>query len=366
MLYKVIGLMSGSSLDGLDLAFVHLQESAGNWSYEIVTATCFPYSRSLRKQLQDAPQLSAREYLLLHSSYGHYLGQCVLDFREDQKLTYGVDFIASHGHTSFHLPEQKMTAQLGDGAAIAAQTGLPVMADLRSLDVALGGQGAPIVPIGEKYLFGNFELLLNLGGIANITSKNLDHYIAFDICAVNRVLNHLAQKRGMEFDENGRLAQSGELQPALLEALHQLPYYSRRPPKSLANEWADGIVIPLLNSFPFPVCDQLRTYVEHIAQQIVQSIQSIWEASPPLAKPPHILVTGGGAFNSFLMYRIKKLAPPQLEWADPDPLLISYKEALIVALLGTLRWREQNTTLHSVTGASRDSVGGALWMGLPY
>jgi anhydro-N-acetylmuramic acid kinase len=156
MIYRAIGLMSGSSLDGLDIAFVHFHENAGKWDFDIVHAECWPYAAEWINKLQSSIQLNALDYQLLHTEYGHYLGSGVNAFINKHQLHYQVQLIASHGHTTFHVP-QKMTAQLGDGAAIAAETGIPVISELRALDVALGGQGAPIVPIGDKLLFGEFD-----------------------------------------------------------------------------------------------------------------------------------------------------------------------------------------------------------------
>ena len=195
MIYRVIGLMSGSSLDGLDIAFVEFHENAGKWTFELKATACYEYDTIWTQRLQNAITFSAFEYQLLHSEYGHYIGEQVNKFISENELQYQVSLIASHGHTTFHVPDKKMTAQLGDGAAIAAETGLPVVTDLRAMDVALGGQGAPIVPIGEKILLKDYDYFLNLGGIANI-SANLDPNIAFDICPANRVLNMLANDAG--------------------------------------------------------------------------------------------------------------------------------------------------------------------------
>jgi anhydro-N-acetylmuramic acid kinase len=216
MNYKAIGIMSGSSLDGLDIVFAGFQEQGGKWSYEILEAACYPFGDELEKSTAEMQYyLNALDYQLLHTSFGHYIGEKVNQFIKEKKLEYQVALIASHGHTTFHHPEKKMTAQLGDGAAIAATTLLPVVTDLRAMDVALGGQGAPIVPIGEKYLLNEYEYFLNLGGIANI-SVNQTPYVAFDICPANRVLNMLAQEVGKEYDEDGKMAASGNCASGLI------------------------------------------------------------------------------------------------------------------------------------------------------
>jgi anhydro-N-acetylmuramic acid kinase len=359
MLYRAIGLMSGSSLDGLDIVFAELLEEKGQWSFEIVAADCYAYSDEWKQKLQTAISLNALDYQLLHAEYGHYLGKEVNRFIEQNNLNYKVGLIASHGHTTFHVPP-KMTAQLGDGAAIAAETGLPVVSDLRALDVAFGGQGAPIVPIGEKLLLKEYQMFLNLGGIANI-SFNGERYTAFDICPANRVLNMIAAKANKEYDAGGAMAAMGNVHDELLQKLNALDYYSQPAPKSLANDFGTDIVYPLVRSFGLTHNDELRTYVEHIVQQITLSIASNTKHQTTNSK---LLVTGGGAFKSFLIERLKgELSKSNIEVIVPDEKLIQYKEALVMALIGVLRWRQEYNVLSSVTGAQRDSIGGAVWIG---
>ena len=360
MVYRAIGLMSGSSLDGLDIVFTALHENRGEWNFEILAADCYPYSEEWQQRLKNATELSARDYQLLHADYGHYIGREVNRFIEAHSLHYQVGLIASHGHTTFHLPGQKMTAQLGDGAAIAATTRLPVVSDLRALDVAFGGQGAPIVPIGEKLLLNEYALLLNLGGIANISFKQSDRYVAFDICAANRVLNMLVGQLGKAYDDGGQMAAAGTLHEGLLQQLNDLEYYRLPYPKSLANSFGTDEVYPIIERAGLPVEDALRTYVEHIAIQIASSI-----AKETFEEGTHkLLVTGGGAFNTFLIQRMQDLLSPYgIEVVVPDEKLVQYKEALVMALIGVLRWRQEYNVLSSVTGAERDSIGGAVWIG---
>jgi anhydro-N-acetylmuramic acid kinase len=352
--------MSGSSLDGLDLVFAELQHNAGKWSFELVAADCRPYPAEWVEKLKGAIHLSALEYQLLHSEYGHYLGQQVNQFIEAHNLHYKVGVIASHGHTTFHRPPL-MTAQLGDGAAIAAETGLPVVSDLRALDVAFGGQGAPIVPIGEKLLFPDYSMYLNLGGIANISINQPGRYIAFDVCPANRVLNMLIAPAGKEYDAGGALAATGSVHAGLLMKLNDFEYYRQPYPKSLANNFGTDEVFPLVNSFGLPIEDALRTYVEHIVLQIRKSVETWRTEHQPSGK---LLVTGGGAFNNFMMVRLREeLQPPGIEVVVPDKAIVESKEALVMALIGVLRWRQEYNVLSSVTGARRDSIGGALWNG---
>jgi anhydro-N-acetylmuramic acid kinase len=359
MIYRAIGMMSGSSLDGLDIAFSEFQENGGKWNYEIKQADCYPYSKEWAHKLRTATSLDALEYQLLHVEYGHYLGQQINKFIEENSLNYQVALISSHGHTSFHIPSKKMTAQLGDGAAIAAETQLPVVTDLRALDLAFGGQGAPIVPIGEKFLLGDYDLFLNLGGIANISFKT-EPYIAFDICAANRVLNMLINETGKEFDDKGEMAASGKVRQELLTKLNELDYYKQPYPKSLSNDFGTDIIYPLIHDAEWELKDKLRTYVEHIVVQIRNAIAN----SRLPTRDSRLLVTGGGAFNAFLIQRLmKELETIQIEIIVPDENLIQYKEAMIMAFMGVLRWRQEYNVLSSVTGALRDSIGGALWIG---
>lgn len=364
MVYKSIGLMSGSSLDGLDIVFAHFQEVAGKWNYEVKAADCHPYPDEWRKRLENAERLSALDYCLLHTEFGHYLGQQVNLFTERNNIHLQADIIASHGHTVFHLPGKRLTTQLGDGAAIAAETNMAVVSDLRALDVALGGQGAPIVPLGEKLLFPDTELFLNIGGIANISYHIPDHVAAFDICPANRVLNMLASELGKTFDENGALAKMGQIHDPLLQELNNQGFYKKSWPKSLANEFGAKEIFSIIQKYPLSVQGKLRTFTEHISIQIRNAVECILRMGKSQSHTHSLFITGGGAFNNYLIELIKeKLLGLFVTTIVPDAGTVKFKEALIMALLGVLRWRENNTTLATVTGAGRDSIGGALWMG---
>ena len=362
MFYKVIGVMSGSSLDGLDIVFVGLEESGGKWKYEIIASQCNPYSNEWYEKLHNARHSSAYDYLLLHHDFGKYIGDSINGFIEKHDLHHQVQLIASHGHTVFHEPKLGLTSQLGDGSAIAATTEINVVSDLRSLDVAFGGQGAPIVPIGEKLLFTEYDLLLNIGGIANLSCKSPTDYIGFDVCAANRVLNMLAQTVSKPYDEAGKMAAAGKIDTTLLTRLNSLSYYADPYPKTLSNNFGTDEVFPLIQSYDFVIEDKLRTYTEHVAMQIGYAVQNV--AQHPIAQNGKLLITGGGAFNTFLIDRIKVAVQASgIEAIVPDEQLICYKEALIMALIGTLRWREEYNVLHTVTGATRSSIGGAVWIG---
>ena len=366
MVYRVIGLMSGSSLDGLDICFVEFNEQRGDWSFEILAAECYSYTSEMTSRLKNAINLNALDYQLLHTEYGHYLGSEVNRFIKEHDLEYKVALIASHGHTTFHLPGKKMTAQLGDGAAIASETGLPVVSDLRALDVAFGGQGAPIVPIGEKLLFKDYSMFLNIGGIANISFNLPDQYIAFDVCPANRVLNMIAQELNKDYDDGGKIAATGMANDELLQKLNAFPYYNQSYPKSLANSFGTEEIYPLIKSYNLAPADALATYVAHISQQLRSSIEMVVSKNSLKLETLNLklLITGGGALNTFLISQLQKeLLPLNIEVVVPDPNIVNYKEALVMAFIGVLRWRQEYNVLSSVTGATRNSIGGALWIG---
>ena len=358
MIYYVIGTMSGSSMDGLDIVYTKFEEKGGKWNYEILQFDCIPFSNEWTKKLLHITDISAKELIKTHVDFGHWMGNEIKNFIDKHHLHHKVHLIASHGHTVFHEPELHYTFQMGDGAAIAAINKLPVVCELRNMDIALGGQGAPIVPIGEKLLWNEYEYFLNIGGIANISFAENEQHIAFDICAANRVLNLLSNELGMAYDANGAEANKGKLNEDLLYELNDLDYYKKSFPKSLSNEFGVNEVYQIIQKYSINVGDKLNTYCHHIAQQVAKvCIKDSMETK-------QMLVSGGGAFNTFLMSCLKeKLAKNNIEIIFPTDELIQYKEALIMGLIGVLRWREQHNVLHSVTGASSSSVGGALWMG---
>lgn len=363
MVYHVIGVMSGSSLDGLDIAFVELDEQGGRWRHTIIESTCVEYTAEWTARLTDPAKLTAIDFAQLHAEYGHYIGKTINQFITEKGLEYRVGLIASHGHTAFHLPGS-FSFQLGDGAAIAAETGLPVVSELRSIDVALGGQGAPIVPIGEKLLFHNNRFFLNIGGIANISFNGNSSYDAFDVCPANRVLNALSIQRGKSFDEDGNMASAGRIHEPLLDQLQALDYYQSNFPKSLGNEFGTDVVLPMIMSFDISTEDKLATYAEHIALQVAIAVSQLISKRSIMLSDEKLLVTGGGAFNRYLITRIEaQLKPYSINVEVPDPETVNYKEALIMALFGALRWREEENIMSSVTGASRGSISGALWLG---
>jgi anhydro-N-acetylmuramic acid kinase len=348
--YKVIGMMSGTSLDGLDIAFCEFENDGIDWSYKILGGETIPYSEEWRNRLANLEKSTALDIVTTDVEYGHLSGRLTKAFIDRHKIQ--PDFIASHGHTIFHKPEKKITWQIGKGSSIAAETGLPVVCDFRSLDVALSGQGAPLVPVGDRLLFSEFDYCLNLGGFANISCEKSGERIAYDICPANIVLNHLAGKIGKSFDPSGQMARIGNLSATLLSTLNQLPYYSQLPPKSLGKEWVLSHIYPILDGSSVLLNDQLNTFCEHIAIQVSKASSS--------NRYGKILITGGGAFNDYLLERIKYHTPNPI--LLPDENTINFKEALIFAFLGVLRWRKETNCLRSVTGADMDNSGGAIYL----
>ena len=345
--WLAIGLMSGSSLDGVDLVLTKLVSDEGRYSYVILDAETLPYPESWRARLSDAFHHQPETMKALDKAYGEYLGQCVHAFMKARGVK--PDFVASHGHTIFHKPEQHYTLQIGDGQAIADHCGVLTINDFRSEDVQKGGQGAPLVPIGDRLLFGEYELCLNIGGIANISYECEGQRIAYDICIANQALNWLAQREGLDYDQDGLMARNGHINKSLLEALNANEYYRQAPPKSLGREFFETYQRGLLE--PIPSNDALATFTTHIAVQIAQSVNN-----QPKGR---LLVTGGGAHNAYLLECIQRHTKHQV--VVPDRQTVDYKEALIFTLLGLLRIEGHINVLSSVTGAPTDSCSGQLW-----
>ncbi len=345
---KIIGLMSGTSLDGLDICYTQFDLENGKWIYKIINADSVEYDADLKEKLATAQNMSALDYALLNSDYGLYLGQKVKDFIA--KYDAKPDYIASHGHTIFHQPAKRLTTQIGSGAGIAAESGVNTICDFRTVDVALGGQGAPLVPVGDRNLFAEYTYCLNLGGFSNISSEGEGgKRKAYDISPVNYVLNHYTRQIGLEFDRDGEMARAGEINLALLQKLNDLEFYNQKGPKSLGREWVEDIVIPLIDSFGLSINDKLATFCEHNAIQISRHI-----------KGGKVLLTGGGAFNKYLVERMR-INAPQCDYFVPDAQTVNFKEALIFAFLGELFVHDIPSCLSSVTGARYDNIGGALY-----
>jgi len=341
--------MSGTSLDGLDIAACKFIVEDGKWSFKIESGHTYPYSPEWKSKLAGLDSADAYTLFYINVEYGHLLGRLTRTFLE--VTGFKPDLIASHGHTIFHQPSKGLTLQIGSGSAIAVETGFPVVCDFRSTDVALGGQGAPLVPAGDRLLFSEFDACLNLGGFANISMELNGNRIAFDICPVNIVLNRIAARLDMEYDKDGITARSGYIDFDLLKRLNNLDYYKQKWPKSLGREWLEQEFLPLTDFYDGTMADLMATVCEHVAMQVKKSIY--------LQNGSRVLVTGGGAHHLFLMDRISDNNDhlwiiPQNEWID-------YKEALVFAFLGVLRWRGEPNVLRSVTGCRINHSGGAIY-----
>ena len=348
--------MSGTSLDGLDLCAARLQVQDGKWNYELVAAQCFAYSQPWLTQLSEAFVKRPDELQSLDAAFGALIGARINEFCESEKLN--PDLIASHGHTVHHKPSQGYTRQIGSPRAIAATTGLPVVADFRSLDVTLGGEGAPLVPIADRLLFGEYAQCVNLGGIFNLSYERAAERIAYDVTVGNQLLNRLANRLGGEYDQDGAWARSGTPDAAVVQSFRALRFHALPAPKSLGREWFESSVWPLFRELAASSPrDALATATHAIAEQLAVAV-----SRGPAGK---VLLTGGGARNTYLVSLVRRQLVTTHQLALPPTVangisLIDYKEALAFALLGALRVRGEVNTLRSVTGAQRDSCGGEL------
>lgn len=346
--YKVLGIMSGTSLDGIDLALVKFKYQ-GFWKYEILETKTVPYPKKWQKSLAEAVFYNDFQLNNLNKEYTEYLAYVVSRFIAENNIE-DLDAVCSHGHTIKHEPENGFTLQIGNLPELAKLINQTLVCDFRVQDVQLGGQGAPLVPIGDELLFPDYEFCLNLGGFANVSTKKNAKRVAFDICAVNTVLNYLAGKLQLPYDENGKIAASGKLNEILLKKLNSLEFYIQQAPKSLGIEWVNRHIFPLLSEIE-NIPSALKTYTVHIAIQIAGVLDQ-----NPASK---VLVTGGGAFNTYLMNEIKARTKNTI--VIPSSEIINYKEALIFGFLGILKLRDEINVLKNVTGASKDHSSGKVF-----
>ncbi len=362
--------MSGSSLDGLDIALCNFkidntpqQESLAIQSWDVEIAETVPFSEKWKERLMALHDQNALVFSKTHTYFGHYMGELVNDFVQKHKIK--PDFIASHGHTVFHYPENRLTVQIGDGAALAAITGYPVVSNFRTQDIAIEGEGTPLAPLADRYLFDGFDFYLNLGGIANITCNTGKKYVAFDIGAANQVLNILAEQLDADYDDNGQFAASGKLNPDLLELVNKIPFFQKAYPKSLDNQWVQTNMVPKYMIYPCSWEDKLHTACVQLAQQIGLSAKTIVQKEKLEKDSYKMFVTGGGAHNGFLIAKIKEYCQQEfnIELVMPSKEIIEFKEAALMALLGVLRIENIPNCMHTVTGASRDTIGGAIYQG---
>lgn len=352
--YHIVGVMSGTSLDGIDLAEVEFSANEKedgksiSWKFKILQAETVPYSPFWKKELQAAFAYSKHKLEKLDFKFTEKLADEINSFIRRNNIQ-SIDAVCSHGHTIFHQPDKGFTYQIGNLPRLAQLISQKVVCDFRVQDVALGGQGAPLVPIGDELLFSEYDYCLNLGGFANLSYQANGQRIAYDVCPVNIVLNHYAEKFGSDFDEDGKLARSGVLDLELLQKLNSLSYYSQGPPKSLGLEWVKKEIFPLLMESNLSDVDVLRTFTEHVAMTLSRQFRA----------STSVLITGGGAYNSFLIERLKSLSKVQIEIPPAD--LVEYKEAVVFALLGVLRLRGEINCLSSVTGAEKDHSTGSVY-----
>ena len=339
--------MSGTSLDGLDICYSKFTKKGFDWDFEILKCETISYSVDWEDNLKNAIHFSSEKLLESNSRYGFYLGEKTQDFISRNHITE-LDLISSHGHTVFHQPKNKFTLQIGDGRAIKIKTNKTVIYDFRSQDVLLGGNGAPLVPIGDELLFNEFDACLNLGGFSNISLKRDGKRMAFDICPVNIILNDLAITLGKKYDENGDFARSGNIDYELLNELDKLEFYQEKAPKSLGIEWINSEVFPLINDQKTE--DLLATFTEHAAVQIAKIFEEF--------DIKNVLITGGGTYNSYLIEKIK--AKTKTDIHIPTKEIIEYKEALIFAFMGVLRFLNLNNILSSATGSLHDHSSGLV------
>lgn len=349
--FYAIGLMSGTSLDGVDVAYSRFQKRKKKWKAKIITAKTFDYSPEWQKELSGTHLLSGNDLIHLHTRYGKFLGELINSFVRKNKIEK-IDLIASHGHTIFHQPDLHFTFQLGDGNAIFAETKIPVVYDFRSLDVALGGQGAPLVPMGDALLFSDYDICVNLGGIGNLTVKEKKKIKAFDFCFCNMALNYLTEKMNQRYDDKGKLAAAGTANELLLTKIESIYSQTRNAHPSLGREGFEKYMQALIDDESIPLNDRLCTVCESVANELALSV--------PEKKKQKLLVTGGGAFNNFLIKRIEKKLSNKAKVIVPDKKIIAFKEAFVFAFLGVLRLCGETNVLKSVTGAATNSCSGVI------
>lgn len=346
--------MSGTSLDGLDIVACTFEYDQSKWEFEVLGSRMTEFPKLLEGKLRQSTRLMGQELILLDVEYGNWLGQETKKFMMDYSLK--PDLISSHGYTVFHQPNNGLTLQIGSGHAIYTACKTPVVFDFRSLDVALGGQGAPLVPIGDQLLFAQYDVCLNLGGIANLSAEVRGKRIAYDVVATNMVLNHLSNKVGHAYDRDGAMARNGKVSEQLLQLLENIDYFKMAYPKSLGYEYVSDHILPVIEDNKVSLIDQLATYAEHIAMRIAHDISQIHQQQEQ--KSVICLITGGGAHNGYLIERLKHHLADHVKLEVPDTTLIDFKEAIIFAFLGLLRMQNEINCLCSVTGASHDSSSG--------
>jgi len=348
-IFYVIGVMSGTSLDGVDLVYVKFIQDE-KWSFEIINSKTYKYEDSVSKLLTKISEKSLEEIKLIDREYSKKLADIIKRFIFEFSIK-NIHFVSSHGHTAIHDPSNSITYQIGNLPIISQEINQNVICDFRAQDIELGGQGAPLVPVGENYLFHEYDSFINLGGFANISKYESEKLIAYDICPVNIVLNDLSKKIGKDYDNRGAIASSGKLILNLYKELEELEYYQINPPKSLGIEWVNKKIIPLINNYnDYKIEDLLNTLSNHIANQVSNNLKDL----------DKVFITGGGAYNDYLINVIN--SKTNCEIIIPSNNIIEFKEALIFAFLGVLRYLNINNCYSSVTGASKDHCSGKIYL----
>lgn len=347
--------MSGTSMDGLDLAHCDLWEEDGKWGYRINKATTIKYDDKWRIRLSKLRNQNTLVFYKTDRYYGEYIGQCINDFIKENNLE--VDLISSHGHTIYHQPEENISIQIGNSQSITAITGIPTVTNFRYQDVVLNGEGAPISGIGDELMFREYDFCLNLGGFANVSTSKDGKRIAYDICPANILLNRLAREFGKDYDEGGAIAETGHIDYDLLADLNAINYYHQPPPKSLGREWINKNLWFRVRESEASKEDKMKTLVDHMGEQIGNNIEDLCKDDGG-SSVKRVLVTGGGAFNHTLIEHIRTHTDAEI--VVPEDMIVMYKEALIFALMGVLRVQNKVNILSSMTGADHDSVGGEL------
>lgn len=348
--YNLIGVMSGTSLDGVDLSHIKFRLKNNKWNFEILESETVGYSQSWINQLKSAVDYPETALEKLNQEYTALLATIISTFIEKHKIE-NLDAVCSHGHTILHQPQNGFTLQIGNLPEIATLIHQTVVCDFRVQDVKLGGQGAPLVPIGDRILFSEYDYCINLGGFSNVSFEQNDKRIAFDISPVNTVLNYYANQLGLNYDDKGKISRTGKINTDLLTQLNSLDFYLQIFPKSLGFEFVKGTILPLIERFEIPVENKLRTFTEHVALQTALALPN---------KKGRMLATGGGAYNDFLVERIQSHLP-KMEIIIPSPKILEFKEALIFALLGVLKLRGEINVLSSVTGAKMNHSSGIVY-----
>jgi anhydro-N-acetylmuramic acid kinase len=348
--YKVIGVMSGTSLDGVDLAHIQFEIKNNKWTFKILESETVAYSTNWINELKLAVDYSKKELEILNNNYTQLLASIISNFIKKHQIE-NLDAVCSHGHTILHQPQNGFTLQIGNLPEIATLTQQKVVCDFRVQDVELGGQGAPLVPIGDKILFSEYDYCVNLGGFSNVSFEENNQRIAFDISPVNTVLNFYANQLGLNYDDKGKISSTGKINSELLNQLNAFDFYQKKHPKSLGFEFVKEKILPIIESYNIPIENKLRSFTEHIAFQTALALPT---------KNGSLFITGGGAYNDFLISRIQHYLP-KMTIVIPENNILEFKEALIFALLGILKLRDEINVLSSVTGAKKDHSSGNIF-----